>query len=62
MSSSGPSNLSAPQVGAGRDVYELARDANAVLGLAHAAFDDVADAELAPHLLFVDRLALVGEA
>ena len=46
----------------GRRVDELAGDANPISGLAHAAFEHVADAELATDLLHVDGATLVGEA
>ena len=47
---------------AGLGVDELRGDAHAVARLAHAAFEHIADAELASDLPHVDRLALVGEA
>ena len=43
-------------------VDELRRDADAVSGLAHAALEHIARAELPPGLAHVDVLALVGEA
>ena len=51
-----------PEMGAGRRIDELAGDAHAVRGLAHAAFEHVAHAELAADLPHVDGAALVGEA
>ena len=45
----------------GCGVDELPGDAHAIAGLAHAAFEHVAHAELAADLLHVDRPALVGE-
>ena len=51
-----------PQMRAGRGVDQLPGDADLVAGLADAAFEHVADAELAADLFDVDRLALVGEA
>ena len=50
-----------PDVAAGRDIVELGRDAHAVAALAHAAFDDIADAKFFGDLLHVDGLALVDE-
>ena len=47
-----------PDMAAGRDVVELRGDAHAVAGLAHAALEHVADAELLGDLLHVDRLPL----
>ncbi len=47
---------------AGRAIDELRSDANAVAGFADAAFEDVAHAELAGDLLYIDGAALVGEA
>ena len=46
---------------AGCRVDQLPGDAHPVAGLAHAAFEHVAHAELLRHLLHGDRLALVGE-
>ena len=40
---------------------ELADDAQTVAGLAHASFQDIAYAELAPNLTHVDRSPFVGE-
>ena len=60
-SSSAPSNRSAQMMRAGRGLDQLAGDAHPVAGLAHAAFEHVAHAELAADLLDVDGLALVGE-
>ena len=50
-----------PEVDAGLGVDQLGVDADAPAGLAHAALDHVAHAELAGHLAHVERLALVGE-
>jgi hypothetical protein len=41
---------------------QLRGDPHTTAGLAHRAFEDIAHAELAPDLLHIDRLALVGEA
>ena len=51
-----------PEVSAGGGVDELGRDANAVRGAAHAAFENVANAELASDRPNVDRLAFEREA
>src|SRR5262249_6139726 len=51
-----------PQMAARRRIDELARDAQAVRRLADAAFEYVPHAQLAAHLLDVNRLALVREA
>jgi hypothetical protein len=40
---------------------ELADDAQTVTGLAHASFQNIAYAELAPNLAHVDRSPFVGE-
>jgi hypothetical protein len=48
-------------VTAGGDVDELGRDADVVAVLAHAAFDDVVDAELFADSLVVDGFLLVNE-
>ena len=50
-----------PDIVAGGGVTELNGDAHAVTDLAHAAFDDIADAEFLGDPLHVDRLALVDE-
>ena len=50
-----------PEVTAGGHVDELGGDADVVAVLAHAAFDDVADAELLADLLVVDGFLLVDE-
>ena len=47
------------RAGLGRD--QLGVDRDRLADTAHAAFDDVAHAEFAPHLLGADRLALVGQ-
>ncbi len=49
-------------MGTARGLDQLARDANPVAGLAHAAFEHVAHTQLAADLLHVDRFSLVGEA
>ena len=46
---------------AGGDIDELGGDAHVIAILAHAAFDDVADAEFFADLLQMDGFALVGE-
>ena len=51
-----------PEMGARRGIDQLAGDADAVAGLAHAAFEHVAHAQFARDLLDIDRLALVDEA
>src|SRR6185437_17168802 len=51
-----------PEMRAGARIDELPGDAQAAAGLAHRAFEDIVDGELAPDLLHVDRLSLVGEA
>jgi hypothetical protein len=50
-----------PEMVAGRSVDQLGGDPNAVAGLAHAAFQHVADAEFARDLADIDRAALEGE-
>src|SRR6185437_7741205 len=50
-----------PEMAAGGDVVELGGDAYAVATLAHAALDDIADAEFFGDLLHMDGLALVDE-
>ncbi len=45
-----------------RGIDQLTCDADTVSGLAHAAFQHIADAELAADLLHVHRAAPVGEA
>src|SRR5262245_31928694 len=51
-----------PEMGTGVRLDELFGDAQAIAALAHAPLEHVANAELAPDLLDVDDLALVGEA
>ena len=51
-----------PEMGARRDIDQLAGDADAVAGLAHAAFEDVAHAQFVRDLLNIHRPALVDEA
>ena len=50
-----------PDVAAGGGVVKLRGDTHAVAAFAHAAFDDIADAELLGDLLHMDRLALINE-
>ena len=50
-----------PQVAAGGDVDELSGDAHLIAVLAHAAFDDVTDAEFLADLPVMDRLAPVDK-
>jgi hypothetical protein len=50
-----------PEMPAAAAVDQLDGDAHAVPGLAHAALEDMADAERARRLTHFDRLALVGE-
>src|SRR3982074_2114363 len=50
-----------PEVSAGLALDELTADPHALAGLAHAAFQDVADAKFAADPPDVDHLALVGE-
>ena len=57
-----PSKRSAQRCAPVVGVDQLAGDAHAVAGLAHAAFEHIAHAEFAADLLHIDRLALVGEA
>jgi hypothetical protein len=51
-----------PQVIAGLRLDELRGDPNAVASLAHAAFENVANPQLASDLAYIDVSALVGEA
>jgi len=51
-----------PEVGAGLGLDQLGGDAHTVGGLAHAALDKVANAELAADLLHIGKPALVDEA
>ena len=51
-----------PEMRAGRGIDQLAGDAHPAAGLAHAALEHVAHAELAADLPHVDGPALVGEA
>ena len=44
-----------PAMIAGGAVDQLRRDAHAVAGLAHAAFEDVVDLQVPRHLLHVQR-------
>src|ERR1700704_1518047 len=50
-----------PEMSASRSVNELTGDAHSVCRLAHAAFEHVAHAQLAPDLLQVHGSALVRE-
>src|SRR4029450_3418102 len=50
-----------PEVGTGRAVNKLSSDTHFAARLAHAAFEDVANAEVAPDLSNIGRLSLVGE-
>ena len=50
-----------PQVLAGGAVDQLRIDPDAVAGLANAAFEDVADAQLLRHLVHLGVLALEAE-
>src|ERR1700722_14923080 len=50
-----------PDVAAGGSVVELHGDTHAVAGLAHAAFDHIANAEVSGDLLHMDGLAFVDE-
>ena len=47
---------------AGLGLDQLRGDAHAIGGLAHAALQHIAHAELATDLLYIDGAALVGEA
>src|SRR4029077_17659994 len=51
-----------PDMRATRRVYQLPSDAHKVAGFAHAAFEHVPHAQLAPDLARVGRFPLVGEA
>src|SRR5262249_45359553 len=50
-----------PEMRTGCRVDQLPSDAHPLASLAHRAFEHVADAELTPDLLHIDRLALVGK-
>ncbi|MEY9551531.1 hypothetical protein ABIF67_005596 [Bradyrhizobium japonicum] len=50
-----------PEMAAGRDVVELRRDAQAIAAAPHAAFEHIADAELARDFVHVHGAALVDE-
>jgi len=58
----GPVEVIGPQVVAGFALEELASDTHPVSRPPYAAFQHVAHAEFAPHLLEVDGFALLGEA
>ena len=51
-----------PEMRAGFGIDQLRVHPNLVTGPPHAAFEDIANAELAADLLYVDRLALVGKS
>jgi hypothetical protein len=51
-----------PDVLASLGLDQLRSDADAIAGLAYAAFEHIAHTELAPNLLHIDRAALVSEA
>src|SRR5262249_14393934 len=51
-----------PEVSASRGVDELAGDPDPVARLAYTSLDHVVNAKLAADLLYVDRLAFVGES
>ena len=55
-SSSEPSNRSAQRCAPVAASISCAGDAHPIAGFAHRAFEDIADTELAPDLLHVDRL------
>ena len=50
-----------PNVVAAFGVDELGGDSDAIARLAHAAFQDITNAEVGRHLAHIGRLALVGE-
>src|SRR5262249_36564869 len=50
-----------PKVASGGDVVKLRSDTHAIVALAHATLDDVADAELLCDPLDMNRFALVDE-
>ena len=50
-----------PEMPAAAGIDELRRDAHAIAGLADAALEHKAHAQVAPDLLHIDRPALVGE-
>src|SRR6185437_8731641 len=62
ISSSAPSNRSAPQMDTCRGVDELSGNPHATTRLADAAFEHITHTKLASYLLDIDGLALVGEA
>src|SRR6202040_1950191 len=51
-----------PEMRAGQGIDQLPGDAHLRSRLAHRAFEDIAHAELAADLLYVDRLAFISEA
>ena len=51
-----------PEMRGGFGFDQLCGDADPVAALAHRAFEDIADTELAPDLAHADRLPLVGKA
>ena len=50
-----------PDMAAGGSVQQLGINAHPVIGPAHTPFQNVADAQVAPDLLNIDRSALVGK-
>jgi len=50
-----------PDMRAARRVDQLGGDAHPVGGFAHRAFEHIAHAQLARHLLHIDGLAFVGK-
>src|SRR6516162_2781657 len=51
-----------PQIRIGLSFYQLRGDAHAIAALPDRAFQNVAYAQLAPDLSYVDRLTFVGKA
>src|SRR5206468_122304 len=56
-----PVKVVGPEMRAGRCVDQLAGDPDLASGPANAAFEHIADTKLPTDLLYVDRLAFVGE-
>jgi hypothetical protein len=50
-----------PKMPAGGSLDQLRRHPHPMRGLAHAAFENIAHAEIAPDVFDRDRLAFVGE-
>src|SRR5882757_10129172 len=50
-----------PDMVAGSRLYQLRSDADPIAGLAHATFEHIVHAELAPDLFHIDRSTLVAE-